>query len=46
MFGLSSYVASGMMFYITPQMLTVISGILSALAGVVWFIRQRKTDNG
>jgi MFS family permease len=42
MFGLSSYAASEMMFYITPQTLTVISGILSALAGVVWFARQRR----
>ena len=42
-FGLMSYAASGMMFYITPQTLTVGSGILSALAGVVWFIRERKT---
>ena len=42
-FGLSSYAASELMFYMTPQMLTVVSGILSALAGVVWFIRQRKT---
>ncbi len=40
MFGLSSYVASEMMFYITPQTLTIISGILSALAGVVWFLRK------
>ncbi len=48
MFGLSSYVASGMMFYITPQTLTLISGILSALAGVVWFARQGKgkSDEG
>lgn len=45
-FGLSSYVASEAMYYITPQTLTVISGILSALAGVVWFIRERKTDKG
>lgn len=42
-FGLMSYAASGMMFYITPQTLTIGSGILSALAGVVWFIRERKT---
>jgi MFS family permease len=41
-FGLSSYVAGGMMYYITPQTLTVISGLLSAFAGVVWFIRQKK----
>jgi len=40
-FGLSSFLASGLMFYITPQMLTVFSGLLSALAGVVWFIRER-----
>lgn len=40
MFGLMSYAASEMMFYITPQTLTVISGILSAMAGVVWFVRQ------
>lgn len=42
MFGVSSYVAGGMMYYITPQTLTVISGILSAFAGVVWFIRQKE----
>lgn len=41
-FGLSSYVASGLMFYITPQALTFVSGFLSALAGVVWFIRQKR----
>ena len=46
MFGLSSYVASGMMFYITPQTLTIFSGLLSALAGVVWFIRQRRKPLG
>ena len=44
MFGLSSYAASEMMFYITPQTLTVISGVLSALAGFVWFLRQGKTE--
>ena len=42
MFGLMSYAAGGMMFYITPQTLTVISGLLSAMAGVVWFVRQKK----
>lgn len=40
MFGVSSYVASEMMFYISPQTLTIISGVLSAMAGVVWFIRE------
>ncbi len=43
-FGLMSYAASGMMFYITPQTLTVFSGMLSALAGVVWFVRQRRDE--
>lgn len=42
-FGISSYVSSGLMYYITPQTLTIFSGLLSALAGVVWFIRERKT---
>jgi sugar phosphate permease len=44
MFGVSSYVASEAMFYITPQMLTIISGVLSASSGVLWFARQRGTD--
>ncbi|MEP7038090.1 MAG: MFS transporter [Acidobacteriota bacterium] len=42
-FGLSSYFSSELMFYISPQMLTVISGILSASAGVVWFVRQNRS---
>ncbi|MCA1589062.1 MAG: MFS transporter [Acidobacteria bacterium] len=41
MFGASSYFASEAMYYITPQTLTVISGILSAGAGLVWFWRGR-----
>ena len=40
-FGFSSYFASELMYYISPQILTVISGILSASAGVVWFLRIR-----
>lgn len=40
-FSLSSYASGGLMFVMTPQTLTMISGLLSALAGVVWFIRQR-----
>jgi MFS family permease len=42
MFGLSSYVSSELMYYITPQTLTIGSGLLSALAGVVWFLRERR----
>ncbi len=41
-FGFVSYASSGLMFYMTPQTLTIISGILSGLAGVVWFVRERK----
>ena len=41
MFGLSSYVASEAMYYISPVTLTVISGVLSASSGVVWFFRER-----
>ncbi len=40
-FGLSSFVASEAMYYITPQTLTVISGVLSAMAGIVWFLREK-----
>jgi MFS family permease len=44
-FGLSSYLASLSMYGISPQFLTVISGILSAGAGVVWFMRSRNTNS-
>ena len=44
MFGLSSYFAGEAMFYITPQTLTVISGILSAFSGLIWFVRQGSKD--
>ena len=39
-FGFSSYFASELMYYISPQTLTIISGILSASAGLVWFLRS------
>lgn len=39
-FGISSFAAGEAMYYFSPQNLTVVSGVLSALAGVVWFIRQ------
>lgn len=39
-FGAFSYLSGVAMFYITPMTLTIISGILSALAGVVWFARH------
>lgn len=40
MFGVSSLVAGEAMFYITPQTLTMISGVLSALSGLIWFYRE------
>jgi len=43
-FGLSSYFAAEAMRFMTPQTLTILSGVLSALAGVVWFIRERRTQ--
>ncbi len=44
-FSLSSYFASLAIYEITPQTLTIISGILSASSGVVWFLRQGKIDS-
>ncbi len=44
-FGLSSYLASLSMYQISPQFLTVISGVLSASAGIVWYLRQGKSSS-
>jgi len=41
MFSLSSYVGGELMFYISPQTLTVFSGLLAGTAGLVWFVRER-----
>ena len=41
-FGLSSVFASQAVYYISPQMLTVVSGVLSASAGVLWFVRTKR----
>ncbi|HEY8563849.1 MAG TPA: MFS transporter [Pyrinomonadaceae bacterium] len=41
-FSLSSYFASLAIYGMSVQTLTVISGILSASAGIVWFIRERR----
>ena len=41
-FGLSSYFASLAIYGISAQTLTAISGILSASAGLVWFLRNGK----
>ncbi len=42
MFSLSSYVASLAMYRITPESLTIISGLLSASSGVIWFLRMKR----
>jgi MFS family permease len=44
-FSLSSYVASIAMYGMSVQNLTIISGILSASAGVVWFMREKKQNS-
>lgn len=43
-FGLSSYYSSQLVYYISPQILTIISGILSAGAGIIWFARMKKGE--
>lgn len=45
MFSLSSYFASLAIYGISPQSLTVISGLLSASAGIVWFLRDRNQNS-
>jgi MFS family permease len=42
-FGVSSYAAAEAVRFISPEALTIFSGILSALAGVVWFARERRS---
>lgn len=44
MFSLSSFFSSEAIYYISPQLLTVISGILSGSAGIVWFMRERNQE--
>jgi MFS family permease len=41
MFSLSGYLAGLSQYYISPEMLTIISGVLSASAGVLWFLRKK-----
>ena len=43
-FGFSSYFASLAIYGISAQTLTVISGILSASAGIVWFMREKPQE--
>jgi hypothetical protein len=44
MFSLSSYLGSLAIYEISPQMLTVISGLLAGTAGLVWFARTDDSE--
>jgi hypothetical protein len=46
MFSLSGYFAGLSQYYISPETLTIISGVLSASAGVLWFMRRAKSSAG
>lgn len=46
MFSLSGYLAGISIYHISPQTLTIISGVLSASAGVLWFLRSSKPKAG
>lgn len=41
-FSLSSYLASLTLHQISPQTLTIISGLISAGTGILWFVRMRR----
>lgn len=43
-FGSFSYISGELMYFISPMTLTIISGVLSGSAGVLWFIRQGTTN--
>ena len=43
-FGISSYVSAELMYLMSPMTLTIISGVLSGSAGILWFIRQGTTN--
>ncbi len=43
-FSLSLYLSGISLLYISPQMLTIISGVLTAFAAFIWFFRSSKGD--
>lgn len=43
-FGSFSYISGELMYFISPMTLTIVSGILSGSAGVLWFFRQGTTN--
>jgi MFS family permease len=44
-FGTFSYISGELMYYISPMMLTILSGVLSGSAGILWFWRQGTTND-
>jgi len=42
MFSLSSWLSSEAVYFISPQILTVISGLLASSSGLIWFYREKK----
>jgi hypothetical protein len=44
-FGGTAYLSSLAVYAISPQMLTIISGILSASAGIVWLWREKESSS-
>ncbi|HEX8369928.1 MAG TPA: MFS transporter [Pyrinomonadaceae bacterium] len=46
MFSVSGYFAGVSQYYISPETLAIISGVLSASAGVLWFARSSKSKVG
>lgn len=45
MYWVSTYFASLAIYLITPQMLTVLSGLLAGTGGIVWFLRTESQGN-
>ncbi len=44
MFSLARYLAGLSLYQISPQMLMIISGVLSGSAGIVWFLRMKRDE--
>lgn len=42
MYGLSTWISSLAIYAITPQTLTIVSGLLAGTAGIIWFARQKE----
>lgn len=44
MFSLSSWISSLLVYGMSPQALTIVSGLLAGSAGIVWFIREKAAN--